>query len=687
MPIRMPETRYDLVPLKGGWDQVTPTLSLKAGVARDCINFECSTVGGYSRIGGYERYDGRAKPSDAVTQVIQVTAFTNTPTVGQTLTGNTSGATGTIVAVDTTRKYVVLTQITGAFTSTEVVKVGATTIGTATTFSASITAKEYAVYRAAAADVYRALISKVPGSGPVRGVVGATFGGVDTVYAFRDNVAATSTDLYVASASGWTKINYKNEISFTAGGASAPADGATLTQGGVTATVRRVMDSSGSWAGSTAAGRLIIDNPAGGNFAAGAATLTGGVTVTLSGVQTAITVSPGGTFEFASGNFTGAVTTVRIYGCDGVNRGFEFDGTTYAPVTTGASPDTPKHCEVHKAQMVWAIQSSMIISGPGTPYRYSTTDSGAQIAVGDTITGFLIQPGAQTTAALAVFGLSSTFMLYGTGLSTWNLVPYNTGTGGAHYTAQNLSQSYILDHQGVVGLATSLAYGNFTQATVTVGIKSFINDKRSRASASTLRRDSSQYRLFFSDGYGLYVTIVNGKLIGAMPVYFPTPVFCAWEGTLTTNNEVSFFGGTDGYVYQMDSGSSFDGVSIEAYVTLNWNAMGSPRVLKRYRHASIEMQGNYYAEVGFGYQLGYGTSELGQPAAVTYASSFQLAPAWDSFVWDAFTWDGRTLFPTEVDINGTAENIQITLSCTGNYIYPFNVNSIITHYSLRRGMR
>lgn len=684
MSIRMQPVRYDLVKLAGGWDMITPTLSLGAGVVRDALNFECAPTGGYSRIGGYERYDGRAKPSDATYDIIQVTSFTNTPTVGQTLTGNTSGATGTIAAV--AADYMVVTQITGAFSTTEVVKVGATTIGTATPLTATITAKQYAQYQNAAADIYRALITAVPGSGPIRGVVGMVVGGVDKLYAFRDNAGGTGTDIYVASTSGWTKVNYKYEISFTAGGTVTPAAGETITQGGNTATLRRVVDSSGTWAGSTAAGRLIIDAPTPGSFTAGAATLSGGATITLSGAESAITVSPGGRYEFHVENMYGSSSTIRAYGCDGVNRGFEFDGTTYVPINAGSASNIPTHVVVHKNHLMFSVGSSLFYTGAGTPFRFLAVDGGGEIATGDDITGFLIQPGAQTTGALAVYGRSNTAILYGTGASDWNFVQFNTGAGGIAFTGQNMSQSYVLDNRGVTSMAATLNYGNFEQATLTNNIKPFIQIERSKVAASVVMREKSQYRLFFNDGYGVYLTIVNGKMLGSMPVLFPNIVSCTWGSDLTTGNEAVYFGDTDGYVHQLDVGSSFDGADIDAFFTLNWNPIGSARILKRFRHASIEMQGSYYAEIGFGYQLGYGTTELGQPASVTYASGFAGA-TWDNFTWDNFTWDGRTLYPTEVGVNGTAENMQVTITSGGDYIYPFTVNSIINHYTPRRGMR
>ena len=68
-----------------------------------------------------------------------------------------------------------------------------------------------------------------------------------------------------------------------------------------------------------------------------------------------------------------------------------------------------------------------------------------------------------------------------------------------------------------------------------------------------------------------------------------------------------------------------DGDVIDAYITLAWDPIRSPRILKRFRAASVEMQGSYYAEIAFGYQLGYGTTELLQPSSVAYASGFQCS--------------------------------------------------------------
>lgn len=695
---QMPSVKYSLTRLgggttgagiafAGGLDLVTPSLALQPGALRDCLNFECSQSGGYSRVEGYERVDGRPLPSAALYQIVQVTSFTNVPSVGQTLTQATSGATGVIIAVvQTPTPHVVVTKVTGTLDYTHNISVGATPIGTATSPTVSASPLLMAQYLNAAADVYRADITAVPGSGSVLGVVGMTIAGVDSLYAFRANAGGTAVDIYKASSIGWVLVALFKTVSFTAGGTAVPADGETLTQGGVTATIKRVAWASGAWAG-TAAGKFVITTPSGGNFAAGAATTTSGATVTLSGVQTSIVLAPGGRFEFTKYNFAGQAATRRVYGCDGVNKCFEFDGTTLAPITTGLTVDAPSHILAHKGYLVISYGSSILGSAPGQPFKWSAVDGAWEIATGDVVNGLLTMPGSQATATLAVFLRGDTAVLYGNDPTTFNYVEFNSGVGALPYSAQNLFDSFVFDDFGVISLRTSQNYGNFLPASLSKNILPFVRQKRSRLIASSLSRSKGQYRAWFSDGFGLWVTMVNQQYLGSTLVLFPNPVTCAEDTDNASGGMDNYFGSTNGFVYKLESGTSFDGAEIDAFITCAWDALKSPRVLKRFRAASVEMQGQSYAEIQFGYQLGYGSPLIGQPTPVPYPTGFSSPPQWDSFVWDNFVWDGQTLFPTDVDMVGTAENVQVTIRSGTDYIAAFNVNSLIYHWSSRRGIR
>ena len=402
--------------------------------------------------------------------------------------------------------------------------------------------------------------------------------------------------------------------------------------------------------------------------------------------QAAITLAPNGTVETTMGNFGGNTNQTRVYGCDSVNYGFEIDGTIYVNIRTGMTTDVPTKVAFHKQHLFLAFSESVQFSGLGLPYQWSPILGAGEIALTNAVTNFLVQPGNQNTGAMAIYTDSDTFILYGTSSANWSLVSYNVGTGAKPYTAQNMAQSYVFDDRGVINLQTTLNYGNFDSAAITLNIRPFVQQRRNLAVGSSLNREKAQYRVFFSDSYALYLTISNNNLLGAMPVQFPNPVTVVCEGESPDGAETSFFGSTNGFVYRLDAGTSFDGAEIAANITLVFNAIRSPRILKRYRKGSLEISGTSYAEFTFSYDLGYSSTDLGQDIGTNYSSNL-VASYWDSISWDNFVWDGRTLAPSEVEIMGTAENIAVRIASISDIYAPFTVNSTILHYSMRRGLR
>lgn len=681
MALMAPPVNYELIALRGGLDQVTPTLLLPPGIARKAANFECSVNGGYTRIAGYERFDGRPKPSAALYNLL-VCELTGAVSVGDTVVGMASAASGKVIAVD--GSSLVITRETGVFLAQEGVSVAAVQVGTVLEVQ-GVSADGYtdAVYRNLAADEYRADIQPVPGAGPVLGV--AVFSG--GVYAWRNKLDGLSAGMYKATTAGWVEVALGKELSFGAG-TSAISEGVTVVGGtsGATGVVARVVLETGSWASGDAAGRLILSAVAG-TFAAGENLLVGAAPKAVAAsAATQITLAPNGRYETVVGNFGGGTANYRLYGADGANRAFEFDGTVYVPISTGMAVDTPEHIAVHKQHLFLSFGSSLQFSALGLPYQWEVLLGAGELAMNAPITNLLPLPGDQSSGALGVYTRRDTSVLYGTSSANFQLSTFNTGTGAVAYTAQNLDQAYALDDRGVMSLGTSLNFGNFVPASLTMTLRPFLQARIPGATASSLNRVKGQYRVFFNDGAALYMTIANGKLLGSMPVEYLDPVLCTAEGEDSNGNAVAFFGSNNGRVYQFDVGTSFDGDPIAASVNLVFNSIKSPRILKRFRKASVEFSGDYYAQIQFGYDLGYRTGALTQPFDATYEADMRSS-YWDSMIWDNFVWDGADVTPTEIEMSGTAENVSIRISSASDLYEPFTVNTIIVHYTPRRGMR
>lgn len=681
MATQLPSVQYDLISLGGGLDQVTPTLALRPGIARRAANFEASINGGYTRIAGYERFDGRPNPSDATYTILTV-QLSGAVEAGDILTGQTTGATAVVMDIDDDN--IVVTKEVGFFASGEILLDNGTPVG-AIVAVAGVAADglEDAEYKNQAADVLRADIVVVPGDGPVRGVV--YYKG--DAFAWRNSADTLSAKFYKSSTSGWTEQALGIELKFD-GGLSVIADGNTVTgqNSGATGVVKRVVIESGSFSNGDAVGRLIFASITG-TFVNDEQIRVGGQhAADADGTQAAITMLPDGRFEMVVGNFGGGPGNTRVYGCDGKNRAFEFDGETFVPINTGMIVDKPNHIAVHKQHLFLSFGSSLQFSSIAEQYKFSPLLGAGELVMNDEITNLLELPGDQSSGALGVFTRNDTQVLYGSSSENFQLVTLNSGTGAIAYTAQTMDAAYVLDDRGVLTMSAAQNFGNFDTSSLTLNIRPYIQFRRNLATASLVNREKAQYRVFFSDGAAVYITIANGKVLGSMPVQLQHPVTCAVEGETPDGSATSFFGSNNGFVYRLDAGTSFDGDVIPANLSLVFNSIRSPRIRKRYRKASVELTGDSYAEIQVAYDLGYRSADITQSGNSAYETDLRNS-FWDNMQWDNFVFDGNELSPSEVEVDGTAENIAISISATSDLFRPFTVNSILLHYSIRRGLR
>lgn len=589
----IPAVRVDVeyFPLAGGLDLVTPPLSIKPGFCRDAENYEIGVNGGYRRIDGYERFDGRPSPSAAQYVALTVT-FSGAVAVGNTVTSG--GASGKVIAVTDTQ--VIVTKTTGTFVAGNDLEVSAVVVAHIVEVGGAPTSRLHYEYLHLAANEYRADIQVVPGSGPVRGFV--VFKGER--YAFRDNAGGTACVMHKASASGWSAV-------------------------------------------------------------------------------TTPVLAPGGSYRFAINNF-GAGD--RLFGCDGANKAFMFDGTAYTEITTGMSPDKPEHVIAHKNYLFLAFGNSVQHSAIGDPTNWTPVLGAGELNIGQQVTNLVAQPGSENSAALAIYGRNSTFILYGTGTSDWNLVTVQSDAGGLPGTAQYLGQTFVLDDRGVTTLQTSSNYGNFVSASVSNMVRPWLTQRKGTVTTSGISREKNQYRLFFSGGAALYMTLGGGF----MPVYLGKNFTCYWSGEDSDGSEVAFAGTSDGYVMQFDKGTSFDGAEIASWVELAFNHIKSPRTKKLYRKCVLEIGGGGYGSMYVSAQIGYASPEYAHVPISEQVAQLS-AGQWDSGVWDAGVWDGRILAPSEFHLGGTAENIAIRIAQISAYQIPLTFHGAIIHYTPRRILR
>lgn len=689
----MPKVETQYFPLKGGIDQVSPALTLLPGVCRDALNFECNLNGGYQRIAGFERFDGHPSPSAAsyYAVILQNETLGITVAVGSMITGHTSGATATVAYIDTTTsanypnsEWIALVNVTGAFILNELLYVGSTSVGIFSLglpqLAGAITPALDAQYQKAAADYFRSNIGQVPGSGNILGVWVYN----DIVYAFRNNTGGTAALMYASSSTGWVQVGMPlKSATVTAGGTgytTAPTVLINGVSGLATATV-----SGGAVTGIT------ITTP-GAYTSVPAITFSGGGGSGAAATAVLLTLLPGGRYEFVNGNFGGTTQMLKMFGVDGTNKGFMFDGTNFTQITTGMPTDTPNHVEFHKNFLFYAFGASLQFSSIGDPTTWNVVLGAGELALGDTITslksyiGNNSYIGTEAVNALMIHTSSKTFVLYGSDQTSFSLAKHSDTAGGIAGSVQVIDQPYYFSDLGIVNLSVTQAYGNFIMTTISEALQPFINQERTRISSSCIVRQKSQYRLFFDDGYALYVTFLNGKVLGLMIEQLGIPIVCCVSSKLLDNTEVIYAGSNTGYVYQMESGPNFDGQQIMAYLNLAFAHFKSPRVLKRFRKAVLEVKGTGYFEYYASYDLGWANTDIA-PTPPFFETGALSASRWDNFTWDQFYWDGVNNAPTDLPLDGTGENIGLKILSISDHFEPFTIASATMHFTLRRQLR
>jgi hypothetical protein len=156
----------------------------------------------------------------------------------------------------------------------------------------------------------------------------------------------------------------------------------------------------------------------------------------------------------------------------------------------------------------------------------------------------------------------------------------------------------------------------------------------------------------------------------------PVRVCCSGE---IGGEEVLLFGSDDGYVYQLDKGTSFDGEEIEAMIRLPFNHLQSPETKKRFFKAVLEVDAPSAATLQWQEEYDYGALAGRQTTVdVSLGGGY-----WDVAKWDEFVWDGTVVGSATAYMCGSGQNVSIFIRSAATYESPHTLQGIILHYSLR----
>lgn len=679
--------------LAGGLDQQTPAVSIDPGRVIATLNHEATSTG-YARTQGYERFDGRSAPS-AVAFFVGTFSQGSANMVGMAVEGATSGATGIVIDVvvssgsagaGTAAGQIILGEMTGIFSVNEYLMssddVAVARIVSPPAQGDRLQDAQSMAWWKLACDRRRNEIEEPAGSGPVRGLLWYE----GALYSWRDNEDATLGVMRKATGNGWQTLSLGQQINFSSGGPTIINVGDTITgdSSGATGTVRAVfLDTGEGWDAGKAGGKIVYDEAAG-VFQAGE-TISVGPTLAIATLDSMedVVFPAGGRYEFVVHNFYGTVGFERAYGVNGVGQGFDFDGDNVGFINTGMPDDTPFLIAEHKKQLFYGFRKgSLQNSALGEPRVWDAILGAAEMGMGKELTNLV----PNTADAMFITTEGSCHVLTGNDASDFLVQDISQEAGARPFTAQAIGNIVYMDEEGIRSASSTQTYGNFRLGTYTALIEKTLNTKRKggvKPVASIVVKSKSQYLLFFEDGTGISLFMAR-KTPEAMIFEYPFVVSCHCTARVDGDERV-FVGSTDGMVYELNVGTSFDGDVIEAMVQLPYGHQGSPRVLKRYHKIIIEMEAGPDTRIAVVPQFDYSNGFQ----SLTLSQWFDMrggGGAWGTSSWGDFYWDSPEVARAECPMDGSGESMSPVIFSSSDSMEDYTLTGVWVMYS-GRGMK
>ena len=394
-----------------------------------------------------------------------------------------------------------------------------------------------------------------------------------------------------------------------------------------------------------------------------------------------------GHFEFVNHNFGGHSSTEKMYGCDGKNKAWEWDGTTFSAITTGMTTDTPEHLATYR-QHLWlsfsggSLQYSPLADPTGT---WSVITGSGEIALGANITG--IQPISFDT--MAVFGQSKTAIIYGVpgapAVSGFGLREYSDSVGAREWTIQRIGPIYYMDNRSITELSKAEVFGDFIGNSISRLIQPYVDQVRGDVCASAVDRKRGLYYLFTDVGRGIVGAFYEDQLLGFCRLQLGINVTCACSGEIAGEERV-FVGADDGFVYELEKGTTFDGSAVNYTMALPYHHYGSPRRVKRFRRIVADC----YAPSGtisfnvkptwdFRSDKRY-THPVRAVSLTSGAAQWGSGQKWN----DGTKWGGTPNAVAEIPVWGRGTHMAITISGNVSYEQPYTLRGIKAHISTRK---
>ena len=625
------------------------------GSARILRNFEPSVEGGYRRIEGYDKYDSAIIPPYGAPVVHGASQTGTTLIIGAIHT--------TPVAGDTLE----ITGVSGTYT---IASGGVTYDATNNRATLTLTTTLASSPANAAAVTFKTTTSNYLAIG---------------VASWEDSaIICKNADIFKSGGSGFTKINVPNYGTPLVNGGSQT--GGTLAIDGL---------NSAPQAGDVfkvAGIDLVYTVTANATVSSGGATININPNLASSPADNAVITFLSTSREsasrtrFAKYNFNG---TEKIAIVDGLNEPALYDNTTFTALTSAPTDviGATFVAEV-KNHLFFAKGSTVTFTAPFSDSDFSAANGSGNINVGGTVTALAV-----FRQQLIIFTESSIHQLTGNTIADFTLQPITVDIGCIDSdTVQEIAGDIMfLGPDGLRLLSGTDRIGDFGLASVSKAIQSTMTGfvSANTSFSSCVIREKSQYRLF---GFNNNITQENAQGILATQFAPQGGEGMAWAETrgirahvadsnYNQNVEVVLFANDDGYLYQMESGNSFDGSNIRTTFATPHLPVSDPRRRKTFYKLFLytDPQGSVGFDVSL--KLDFDSQGTFQPSPISIQNTQGTVGFFGTGTFGTTRFGTKLLklFQTQVVGSGFTVSFQFSSNDTNP---PYSIDALTVEYGI-----
>lgn len=333
---------------------------------------------------------------------------------------------------------------------------------------------------------------------------------------------------------------------------------------------------------------------------------------------------------------------------DGANLAAKWDGTTYTEISGTGAPADPKYAEVHNNTLILAgytaAPNGVSIAAPGTDDDFDGGNGAVELFTKDTIVGV-----KKFRDEVYFFCENLIQKLVGSSDADYALVDVTTGIGcvSGDSIQEVAGDLMYLAPDGLRSLAATARIGDVELGIVSSNIRSLLLDDTIAYSAndfsSCVIKNKSQYRLFIHDSTigdnsaRGYIGKLKGPDLTRLNFQWSTlkgiPVYCA-DSAYNGAVEVVVFGHrSNGLVYEMEQGNSFDGMPIEHRYRTPQITFTDSTIRKVLHRAIINSQVKGNMRVMFSTLLDFNNPNIPQPRSIQLNSTGDIA-LYDTAIYD-----------------------------------------------------